>query len=193
VLVVTHDTVRVNGQPARTGRIVCDGDEVTTDASGVADVIVSGDRDSDSIHLAESTDPRLRWTAARCVSIENFRRGTINVSSRRLCMVVRTRDVLMYQPANSRAQYVVRDVTEVKSYFGAVPVKLQALPESDVRQLSSAQLLQRRASPTTQPQSGSLNVYRAEGLVQPPRQLTPVEIRSIETMRLRGNPKIIRQ
>ena len=188
VLVVSSDGVYVNNQRSATGRVVCDGDDLRTDATGVGDVVIGHGNSGESIHLAENTDPRLRWTAARCISIDNFERGVINVNMRQQCAVVRTANALLYQPAASRTQYVVTaaNTTEVKPVLGPVPVKLQLMSDVDVRRLSTQQLLSRSAPVTVQPQQRSLNVYRAEQLVQPPRPLTNIELRSLEVQMQRS-------
>jgi hypothetical protein len=190
-LVVGRAVVFVNGQPSGSGRSVCEGDDVRTNDTGTGDIIVSGGNDNDSIHLAENTDPRLRWTTSHCISIDGFTRGTINLTTNHHCMLLRTRDVLIYHPPESRAQYVVRpsSATEVKPYRGRVPVALQPISENDVHNLPVTQLLMHQAPPTVQPQQGSLNVYRGNVLAQPQRKLTPQELRLIEMMATRV-PKV---
>lgn len=192
VLVVTSATVKVNTQVASTGRTICDGDHISTDGSGVADVIISGNHQSDSIHFAENTDPRLRRTAGGCISVDRFRHGTMVVSTRKLCMVVQTADLLVYQPPQSRNQFVQASgaPTQLKAFFGAAPVKLQPTSEVAVRNLSSQQLLARTAPPATQPKAGAVNVYKSDALVAPPRTLTQPEVQLINQMRLRMPPAL---
>lgn len=190
-LVVERDIVSVNGHQAHTGQTICEGDDVETSSTGTGDVIVSGDNDSDSIHLAEGTDPRMRWTRSRCISIDGFTRGTINLTTRNHCMLLRTRDVLIYHPPASLAQYVVNpsNATQVKPYRGQVPVALQSINENELHNLPVTQLLERRAPPALQPHEGSLNVYRGNALAQPPRKLTPEELRLMEMTTMHA-PKI---
>ena len=186
MLVVTSDMVLVNTQAARTGRIVCDGDHISTDKSGVGDLIISGDHESDSIHFAENTDPSVRWTGARCVSVDRFRTGTVIVHSRKHCMIVRTPDVLVYQPPNSRNLFAVKvnAPTELKAFYGAPPVKLKPLSEAQVRGLTAQQVQANLAPAATQPRANSTNFYKADTLAAPARTLTPAELKSIETMRV---------
>jgi len=193
VLVVTHDKVLVNSLTAQTGRLVCEGDHVSTDASGIGDVIISGNHESDSIHFAENTDPRLGLTAARCVSVDRFNRGTLIVQSRNRCVIVRTPDALVYQAQNSRNLFAVKanTPTEVKAFSGVPPVKLEPLSEASVRTLSTtAQILARRAPAEVQPKPNATNFYRAEKLAAPARTLSPAELRSIESMRTRMPPNL---
>ena len=107
---------------------------------------------------------------------------------RQQCAVVRTANALLYHPAASRTQYVVTaaNTTEVKPVLGPVPVKLQPMTDLEVRRLSTQQLLSRSAAVTVQPQQRSLNVYRAEQLVQPPRPLSIIELRSLDVQMQRA-------
>jgi hypothetical protein len=186
VLVVTSDAVLINAQLARTGRIVCDGDHITTDATGVGDVIISGDHESDSIHFAGDTDPSLHWTAAHCINVDHYRKGTVIVQSRKLCMIVRTPDVLVYQPPNTRNLFAVKPgaPTEIKAFRGAAPVRLNPLSDAQLRAMTTVkQVLSNQAPAATQPKAGATNFYSNQALAAPPRTLTATELRNIETMR----------
>jgi hypothetical protein len=191
VMLVTHDTVSVNTTAVHVSGVVCEGDHVSTDNTGVGDLILSGDHESDSIHFAENTDPVVRWTAARCLSVDGFVRGTVIIHTRKLCVLVRTPDALLYQPPNSRNLLTVKTnaPTELKAFYGVAPVKLQPLAPAAVRTLSLNQLLAQRAPVELQPKANSVTLYRADK-VQASRAIAPTELRQIETMRTRIPPDL---
>ncbi len=180
------NTVFRNGTPARTGARVCDGDLLTTNGTGVFDLLLDGDRESDSVHVAEGTDPRFRWTRSGCLSVDSYAQGRIVVTSRRLCMVVRTPDTLMYL-SGARAQFQVarNAATQVVPVRGNM-IKLQALSDQQVRALSSVQLVQRAAPVALQPKPLSLNVYRQGVVSQPAVRLPPAEVQRINSSLLRS-------
>ncbi len=186
-----------NGTPARTGARVCDGDLLTTNGSGVFDLLLDGDKESDSVHVAEGTDPRFRWTRAGCLSVDSYAQGRIVVTSRRLCMVVRTPDTLIVL-RGARAQFQVarNTATQVVPVRGNV-TKLQALSDQQVNTLSSLQLLQRAAPAALQPKPQSLNVYRQGVVSQPAVRLAPADIQRINRSVLRSpivapvNPPVV--
>src|SRR5687767_4182120 len=148
LLVVFRNTVFVNAQRALTGHLVCDGDTVSTDPSGSADVVPEQDRESDSIHIAEGTDPRFSWLPrSGCLQIDRYVQGKITVTTRRLCMVVRTADTLILQSSAARTQFtVVPARTDVVPVRG-VAIKLKPLPEAQTQVLSRAVLESQRADP----------------------------------------------
>jgi hypothetical protein len=182
VLRVTSNTVRINGVPASTGQTVCTDDAVSTDARGEGEIVlVSG---GDSVQLAENTDPRFRWTAARCLSVYGFEFGTVNLKSNRHCMVLRTRDVLLYQARGSQVQYEVQlagrnSRTSVKPYQGVAPLKLTPTVADKINTLQTDQDLRALAVPSVNLQVNQLYIYRDNVLAVPPRPLSPRDIRSI--------------
>ncbi len=186
VLAVVSNTVFRNGTPARSGARVCDGDLLTTNGTGVFDLLLDGDKESDSVHVAEGTDPRFRWTRNGCLSVDSYAQGRIVVTSRRLCMVVRTPDTLMYLHGG-RAQFQVarNSTTQVVPVRGNV-TKLQGLSDQQVNTLSSVQLVQRAAPSALQPKPQSLNVYRQGVVNQPAVRLPPAEIQRINRSVLRS-------
>jgi hypothetical protein len=185
VLAVLNDTVFRNGRPARNGERVCDGDSVTTSASGVGEVLPDDERESDSVHIAEGTDPRFTWTRGGCLSVDRYESGRIVATARRHCMVVRTPDTLMLLTAG-RAQFQVtrNAATQVVPLRGSL-TKLQPLSAQVVNTLSQAQLTQQAAPPALQPQMQSLNVYTAGRVLKPAVRLPPSEIQRIDSLVLR--------
>ena len=183
VLAVISDLVRLNGRRAINGERVCDGDVITTNATGVGIVLPDNDRESDSLHIAESTDPRFTWTRGGCLSIDSYSQGRVIATARRHCMVVRTPDTLMLLTSGRVQFQVARGVsTRVVPVRGAY-TKLQPLSPEQVRALSVRELNQQAAPQAQQPQVHSLNEYRANVLVRPAVKLPPAEIRRIDEMK----------
>lgn len=182
VLRVTSNTVRINGVPASTGQTVCTDDAVSTDARGEGEIVLVGG--GDSVQLAENTDPRFRWTAARCLSVYGFEYGTVNLKSSRHCMVLRTRDVLLYQARGSQVQYEVQlagrnSRTSVKPFQGVAPLKLNPTVADTINNLRTDQDLRALAAPSANLQVNQLYIYRDNVLAVPPRPLSPQDIRSL--------------
>ena len=185
VLVIFSNRVFVNTQPARAGQLICDGDAVSTDASGSADVVPEQDRESDSIHLAESTDPRFVWLpASGCLQIDRYVKGKIITTSRRVCMVVRTPDALILQ-ATGRTQFTVLSAarTDVVPLSGQA-IKLKPLSEVQTRTLARTQLQAEIADSRLQPLPKQLNSYSKGAMVQR-SPLRTSEIEAIERSRIR--------
>lgn len=191
VLAVVSDIVFRNNRQAANGERVCNGDTITTNATGVGLLLPDGDRESDSIHFAENTDPRITRTEGGCISVDNYHSGRVVVTARRYCVVVRTRDTLMLL-TNGRAQFQVtrNTATSVVPVSGAL-TKLQPLTEQQVGTLSRAQLTQQAAPVAQQPQPLSLNVYTQYKLVRPAVRLPPSEIRRIDGAVLRRTTPVI--
>jgi hypothetical protein len=183
LLIVSRHTVFVNTQRALTGHLVCDGDMVTTDSSGSADVVPDQDKESDSIHIAEGTDPRFSWLQrSGCLQIDRYVQGKIIVTTRRLCMVVRTADTLILQSSAARTQFTVAPArTDVAPVTG-VAIKLK--PETQTQVLSRALLETQRADPKEQPVTRQLNVYSTHKVLQRSRLLQK-DIDAIERSRIR--------
>ncbi len=185
VLAILNDVVFRNGRAAINGERVCDGDLITTGPSGVGEVLPDGDRESDSVHLAEGTDPRFTWTLGGCLSVDGYRNGRIIATARRHCMVVRTPDTLMLLAAGRVQFQVTRNAsTQVVPLRGSL-TKLQPLSDREVYAFSQAQFLQRAAPVATQPQMHSLNVYTNFNSVRPAVRLPPSEIQRIDSSVLR--------
>jgi hypothetical protein len=179
ILAVISDVVRRNGRPAANGERVCEGDSVTTDPGGVAAVLPDGDRESDSVHIAEGTDPRFTWTRGGCLSIDDYGRGRIVATAHRRCMVIRTPGTLMLLNSG-RMQFTVRGaLTQIVPVRGSY-TKLENLSAREVASLSRAQLQQRADRPELQPQMHAINEYQGYRLVRPPVRLPGTEIRRID-------------
>jgi hypothetical protein len=179
-LAVVSDVVFRNGRQAANGARVCDGDIITTSASGVAVVLPDNDRESDSVHIAEATDPRFTWTQGGCLSIDGYAQGRIIATAQRRCMIVRTNDTLMLIN-QGRVQFsVARGVsTQVVPVRGSYE-KLQNLTPQEVRTLSQVQLMQRAAPKSDQPQLHTVNEYQRFARIRPPIRLSPLEIKRID-------------
>lgn len=179
-LAVVSDVVFRNGRPATSGARVCDGDIITTSASGVAVVLPDGERESDSVHIAEATDPRFTWTQSGCLSVDGYAQGRIIATAQRRCMVVRTNDTLMLIN-QGRVQFsVARGLsTQVVPVRGSYE-KLQNLTPQEVRTLSHNQLMQRAAPRTDQPQLHAINEYQKFARLRPPITLSPIDIKRID-------------
>lgn len=192
VLVVLSNTVFRNSRPAVSGERVCDGDSITTNASGVGEVLPDNDRQSDAVHIAEGTDPRFTWTRGGCLSVDRYNAGRIVATSRRHCIVVRTPDTLMLVVSGRvQLQVVPKTSTEVVPIRGSV-TKLQPMTEQQIQAYSPAQLRQRAAAPALQPHVHSLNVYRNYSVLRPAVRLPPAEIRRLDSSALRRAPDILR-
>jgi hypothetical protein len=194
VLAVLSNTVFRNSRAATNGERVCNGDTITTSATGVGQVLPDGDRESDSVHVAEGTDPRLTWTQGGCLSVDNYRNGRVIATARRHCMVVRTPDTLMMLAAGRVQFQVASNATQVVPLSGSL-IKLQPLSVQQVNTLSQAQLRQQAAPAALQPQARSLNVYTSGKVATPPVRLPPSEIQRIEGSVLRRStvtPGVIR-
>jgi hypothetical protein len=181
VLAVVSNTVFRNSRKASSGEPVCDGDTITTNDSGVGEVLPDGGGESDSVHIAEGTDPRFIWTQSGCLSVDGYTRGRIVATAQRRCMVVRTPDTLMLLSAGRVQFQVTRNkVTEVVPLSGSL-TKLQPLSVQQVNTLSRVQLMQKKAKVAVQPKVGSLNVYSNYNLVTPAVRLPPSEIKRIDS------------
>jgi len=181
VLAVISNTVFRNNRPASNGERVCNGDIITTNGSGAGAVLPDGDRESDSIHVAEGTDPRFTWTQGGCLSVDGYNNGRIVAKARRHCMVVRTPDTLMLLVGASAQIQVTRNTsTQVVPLRGSL-TKLQPLSAQQVNTFSPAQLTQQAAPKALQPQLHSLNVYTANKLVKPAVRLPQSEIKRIDS------------
>lgn len=180
VLAVVSDVVFRNNRRAANGERVCDGDRITTSPSGVGVVLPDGDRESDSVHIAENTDPRFTWTQGGCLSVDGYGNGRVIATARKRCMVVRTDDTLMLL-TTGRVQFQVgRGIsTQVVPVRGSY-TKLHYLTPQEVATLSQVQLIQRAAPAADQPQPQSLNEYRLYKLTKPPLRLPPAEIKRID-------------
>ncbi len=180
VLAVLSDTVCRNNRRAVNGERVCDGDQITTNANGMGEVLPDCDSESDSVHIAEGTDPRFTWTLAGCLSIDGYRYGRIIATAQRRCMVIRTPDTLMLL-LNGRAQFQVTQntSTRVVPLRGSV-TKLQPLSARQVHELAPAQLSQLAARAALQPHVESVNVYSNHDVAQPSERLPPAEIRRLD-------------
>jgi hypothetical protein len=185
VLAVLSHTVYRNTRAAINGERVCNGDNLTTDARGEGFLLLDGDRESDSIHIAANTDPRFTLTPGGCLSIENYNSGRIVLSARRRCMVVRTRDTLMLLSPGTGTQFEVtrNTVTQVVPLRGTL-IKLQPLSAQQVNTFTASQLTQQAAPQTLQPQMQSLNTYTTNKLARPAVRLPPGEIRRIDNSML---------
>ncbi|HTE13718.1 MAG TPA: hypothetical protein VK642_01445, partial [Burkholderiales bacterium] len=157
----------------------------TTNGGGVGVVLPDGDRESDSIHIAEGTDPRFTWTLGRCISVDGYNNGRIITTARRHCMVVRTPDTLILQSGGRVEFRVTRSTsTQVVPLRGSI-TKLQPLSTQQVNTLSQSQLTQLAAPAAQQPQAQSLNIYTQYKLVKPAVRLPPAEIKRIDGSVLR--------
>jgi hypothetical protein len=183
---VLNNTVYRNSRPAVNGERVCNGDTITTDDRGEAMLLLDGGSESDSVHIAEGTDPSFTLTQGGCLSIDNYNHGRILATARQRCLVVRTRDTLMLLSPGTATQFrVMRNaVTQVVPLRGTL-IKLQALPAQQVNTSSSAQLTQQAAPAALQPQMQSLNTYTVNKLVRPAVRLPPAEINRIDNSVLR--------
>lgn len=185
VLAVLNHTVFRNTRAAINGERVCNGDNLTTDARGEGWLLLDGDRESDSVHIAANTDPRFTLTPGGCLSIENYNSGRIVVSARRRCLVVRTRDTLMLLTPGTGTQFEVtrNTATQVVPLRGTL-IKLQPLSAQQVSNFTSSQLTQQAAPLALQPQMHSLNIYTTNKLVKPAVRLPPADIRRIDNSML---------
>lgn len=180
-LAVVSDVVFHNGRQAASGARVCDGDVITTGASGVAVVLPDNDRESDSVHIAEATDPRFTWTQGGCLSIDGYAQGRIIATAQKHCMIVRTSDTLMLINQGRMQFSVTRGrSTQVVPVRGSYE-KLRNLTAQDVRTLSQVQLMQRAAPKADQPQLHAVNEYQSFARVRPPIVLAPVELKRIDS------------
>lgn len=180
-LAVVSDVVFRNGRQAASGTRVCDGDVITTSASGVAVVLPDNDRESDSVHIAEATDPRFTWTQGGCLSIDGYAQGRIIATAQKHCMIVRTNDTLMLINQGRMQFSVTRGrSTQVVPVRGSYE-KLRNLTAQEVRTLSQVQLMQRAAPKADQPQLHAVNEYQSFARVRPPIVLAPVELKRIDS------------
>ena len=181
MLAVISNTVFRNSRPASNGERVCNGDTLTTDSRGVGMLLLDGDRESDTVHIAENTDPSFTLTQGGCLSVENYNHGRIVATARRRCMVVRTRDTLMLLTPGTGTQFQVarNAVTQVVPLSGTL-TKLQPLSAQQVNTFSATQLRQLAAPAALQPQLHFENVYRENKLVRPALRLPPAEINRID-------------
>jgi hypothetical protein len=185
VLAVLSHTVFRNTRAAINGERVCNGDNLTTDARGEGMLLLDGDRESDSVHIAPNTDPRFTLTPAGCLSIDNYHSGRIVASARRRCLVVRTRDTLMLLPPGTGTQFeVTRNTTTQVVPLRGTLIKLLPLTTQQVNTFTASQLTQQSAQPALQPQMHSLNVYTEHKLVRPALRLPPADIRRIDNSML---------
>jgi hypothetical protein len=185
VLAVVSDIVYRNERPAGNGERVCDGDTIRTSPGGVGVVLADGDRESDSVHVAEGTDPRFTWTQAGCLSVDSYRHGVVIVTAQRHCVVVRTPDTLMLLVA-ARVQFDVAP----NAHTRVVPVRgsataLQSLNPQQVHVYTQSQLVQSAAAPAAQPQLHAVNEYRLGTTTRPAVRLPPNEIQRINNSVLR--------
>lgn len=179
-LVVFRDTVLRNRSPARNGERVCNGDHISTNATGVGDLLLDGDQASDSIHFSENTDPSVTLTPNGCVTIDAYNTGRVIATARRRCMVLRTPDTLLLLAAGGSAQLHVRNTTtEVVPLRGTL-IKLISFPPQKVNVMTQSQLSQFAAPPPMQPQLQSLNIYSRNKLTSPAVRLQPSQIQQIE-------------
>lgn len=181
VLSVVSDVVLRNGRRAFNGERVCEGDRITTAQNGVGVVLPDGDRESDSVHIAENTDPRFTWTRAGCLHVDDYGNGRVIATARRRCMIVRTPDTLMLVN-NGRMQFEVlraAAVTQVVPVRGSY-AKLPNLSAREVHDLSQPQLQQRALREDQQPQMHAVSEYRAYNLTKPPTRLPTLEIKRID-------------
>lgn len=185
ILAILRSAACRNNHTAVDGERVCDGDYLTTTASGVAEVIPFGDRESDSVHIAEGTDPRFSWTAGDCLSVDNYRHGRVIATAQQRCMIIRTPDTLMLL-LNGRVQFeVTRGAgTRVVPLRGSL-IKLQPLTAQQVYALKPSELRQYQVAAPLQPQLHSINVYVNHNVTQPAVRLPPSEIKRIDSSVLR--------
>ncbi len=185
VLAVISDIVFRNGSQARNGERVCNGDHISTNATGVGDLLLDGDHASDSIHFAEGTDPSVTLTPNGCVTIDAYRSGRVIATARRRCMVLRTPDTLLLLVGGSAQVHVFPNKsTEVVPLRGTL-IKLINFPPQKVNVTSQAELTRFAASAGLQPQPQSLNVYTRNQLVGPAIRLSPSQIQQIDRSLLR--------
>lgn len=181
VLAVTSNTLFRNGVPARSGERVCNGDHISTNATGSGDLLLDGDRASDSVHFAEGTDPSITVTPNGCVNVDAYRRGRITVTARRRCMVLRTPDTLLLLANGSAQLEVIPNQSTVVVPLRGSLIKLRNLPLRETAQLSAAELGRLAAPRELQPLPRAQNVYRNFIRVVPilPQRGTSVPRRSI--------------
>jgi hypothetical protein len=183
VLAVTKDIVFRNRVPARSGDRVCNGDHISTNFSGVGDLLFDGDHASDTIHFAENTDPRITLTPHGCINVGGYNSGHIVVTTRR-CALVRTPDALILVFGGSARFEVIRNTaTGVTPSSGSV-TKLQQLSELEVSRLSSGELAKKAAPAPLQPKINSLTVYKNFTVVQPAEHLSPPQIQRMNRLLL---------
>lgn len=185
VLAVTSNIVYRNGVPARSGDRVCNGDHISTNATGVGDLLLDGDQGSDTVHFAEGTDPSVTLTPNGCVSVDAYTRGTVIANARRRCMLLRTRDTLLLL-VNGSVQIRVIDKlpTQVVPLRGSL-IKLNYVAPQQAGTLSQAQLSQRAAAKEMQPLFHAHNFYSNFQVARPAIRLSPAEIRQLSTSVLR--------
>jgi len=176
---VISDSVFRNGLTARNGERVCNGDHISTNATGVGDLLLDGDSTSDSIHFSENTDPSITLTPNGCVTVDAYTTGRVVAIARRRCMVLRTPDTLLLLVGGSAQVHVRSTSTEVVPLRGTV-IKLISFPPQKVNVMTQSQLSQFAALPNLQPQLQSLNIYSRNKLTRPALQLPPSQIQQIE-------------
>lgn len=183
---MTRETLFRNGVPARSGDRACNGDHISTNATGVGDLLLDIDGGSDSIHFAEGTDPSITLTPNGCVTIDAYRSGRVIATTQRRCMVLRTPDTLLLLLAGASAQVHVfpNRATEVVPLRGTL-IKLINFPPQKVNVTLQAELMKFAAPAALQPQPLSLNVYTRNQLASPAIRLSPSQLQQIESSRLR--------
>lgn len=178
-LAISSDIVFRNRVPARNGERVCNSDYISTNATGVGDLLLDGDRASDSIHFAEGTDPSITLTPNGCVTVDAYSRGRVIATSRRRCMVLRTPDTLLLLVGGSAQINVRNTTTEVVPLRGSL-IKLINLPPQKISVMSQVELTKFSARAEVQPQAQSLNIYTRNRLTSPAIQLSPTQIQQID-------------
>lgn len=160
MLAVSSNTLFRNGVPARSGERVCNGDHISTNATGSGDLLLDGDRASDTVHFAEGTDPSITVTPNGCVNVDAYRRGSITVTARRRCMVLRTPDTLLLLTNGSAQLQVIPNQSTVVVPIRGLLINLRNLPVRQTAQLSAAELSRLAAPRDLQPLPRSQNTYR---------------------------------
>jgi hypothetical protein len=178
-LAVITNAVFRNRVTASSGERVCNGDHISTNATGVGDLLLDGDRASDSIHFSENTDPSITLTPNGCVTVDAYTTGRVVATARRRCMVLRTPDTLLLLVGGSAQVHVRSTTTEVVPLRGTL-IKLISFPPQKVNLMSQTQLSQIAASTNLQPQLQSLNIYSRSKLTRPAVRLPPSQIQQIE-------------
>jgi len=160
VLAVSRNTVFRNGMPAGNGERVCNGDHISTNATGTGDLLLDGDHASDTIHFAAGTDPSITVTPNGCVNVDAYRRGRIVVTARRRCIVLRTPDTLLLLSNGSvQLDVIPNQSTGVFPLRGSL-IKLRNISLNQTARLPAAELSRYAAPRDLQPVPRTTNVYR---------------------------------
>lgn len=183
-LAISRDIVFRNRAQARNGERVCNGDYISTNATGVGELLLDGDRASDSIHFAEGTDPSITLTPNGCVSIDAYSRGRVIATARRRCMVLRTPDTLLLLVGGSAQVNVRSNATEVVPLRGSL-IKLMNVPPQRISVMSQTELTKFSARAELQPQAQSMNIYTQNKLTRPAVRLSPTQIQQIDRSMIR--------